>query len=76
MITTITDVAAFVLPASVTVVAAATAYVAFVTRRPAAVIATTRMHVADLGSEWAGNAATVKRTTGTSYDPQSRGSTG
>ncbi len=75
MSTYITDAAAFVLPSGVSVVAAAAAFAASVMRRPAAIAA----HATDLTGPWSGSdtAGTAKRTTtGTSYDPQSRGSTG
>lgn len=75
MSTYITDAAAFVLPVGVSAVAAAAAFAASVMRRPAVAVA----HSTDLTGPWSGVgiAGSAKRTTsGTSYDPQSRGSTG
>ena len=70
------DVAAFVLPVSASFAAIAAAFVAFTGRREA-VAAVAPTHDADLmtSSVWFGGG--TKRNAGTtSYDPQSRGSTG
>lgn len=72
MSTYITDAAAFVLPAGVSVVAAAAAFTESVMRRPAAAVA----HSTDLSGPWSGAGTAKRSATGTSYDPQSRGSTG
>ena len=74
------DVAAFVLPVTASLAAVAAAYVAFTSRREA-VVAVAPTHDADLmgTTVWFSGSAltTVKRNAGaTSYDPQSRGSTG
>ena len=80
MITSFTDVAAFVLPVCAAAVAAAVMGGAFMRRQIPAAVAVARPHTTGLGTSWAGAAfgtddAQAKRTT-TSYDPQSRGSTG
>jgi hypothetical protein len=82
MMNNMTDVAAFVLP-SVVAVAAAAAVIggAFARRQtPAVSVAAVRPHATDLGLVWAGSAfgttGVMTKRTGTSYDPQSRGSTG
>jgi hypothetical protein len=72
------DVAAFVLPVSASFAAIAAAFVAFTVRREAAAaVAVVRPQSADLmgTTPWFGGS--VKRITdGTSYVPQSRGSSG
>ena len=80
MITSFTDMAAFVLPA---VAAVAVCGGAFLRRQIPAVTAAVRPHATDLGTTWAGSAfgtsgVMTKRTAAAlSYDdPQSRGSTG
>jgi hypothetical protein len=82
MMTNMIDVAAFVLP-SVVACAAATAVIGgAVARRqtPAVSVAATRPHATDLGLNWSGSAfgttGVMTKRTVTSYDPQSRGSTG
>jgi hypothetical protein len=83
MMNTLIDVAAFVLPTVVACAAAAAVIGGAVARRqtPAVVVAVARPHATDLGTTWAGSAfgtsgVMTKRTATTSYDPQSRGSTG
>jgi hypothetical protein len=71
----IADAAASVLPVSASAAAIAAAFVAFTNRREVA--AAVRPHDADLmpTTGWFGDS--VKRiASGTSYDPQSRGSSG
>jgi len=75
MISNFTDAAAFVLPVTASLAAVAAAFVAFTSRREA-VVAVAPTHDADLmaSTVWFGSS---KRDAGTtSYDPQSRGSTG
>jgi hypothetical protein len=78
MNSSITDAAAFVLPVTASLAAIAAAFVAFASRREAgSVAAAVRPQTTDLmgSAVWFGGS--VKRITdGTSYDPQSRGSTG
>jgi len=82
MMTNMIDVAAFVLPSVVACAAAAAVIGGAVARRqtPAVSVAVTRPHATDLGTSWAGSAfgtsGVMTKRTGTSYDPQSRGSTG
>ena len=72
------DVASFVLPVTASLAAIAAAFVAFTSRREAvSVAAAVRPQTTDLmgSAVWFGGS--VKRITdGTSYDPQSRGSSG
>jgi hypothetical protein len=76
------DVAAFVLPVSASFAAIAAAFVAFTVRREAAAVVVARPQSTDLmgTTPWFGGTAfggSVKRITdGTSYVPQSRGSSG
>jgi hypothetical protein len=82
MMNNVTDVAAFVLPSVVACAAAVAVIGGAVARRqvPAVSVAATRPHATDLGLGWAGSAfgttGVMTKRTGTSYDPQSRGSTG
>jgi hypothetical protein len=80
MITSFTDVAAFVLPVCAAAVAAAVMGGAFLRRQVPASIVVGRPHATDLGTSWAGAAfgttGVQAKRTATSYDPQSRGSTG
>ena len=76
MISNFTDAAAFVLPVTASLAAVAAAFVAFTSRREA-VVAVAPTYDADLmaSTVWFGGSS--KRNAGTtSYDPQSRGSTG
>jgi len=69
------DVAAFVLPVSASFAAIAAAFVAFTARRQA--IAVERPQTTDLMGTGVWFSGSVKpATTATSYDPQSRGSSG
>ena len=76
MNSSITDAAAFVLPVTASLAAIAAAFAAFTGRREAVGVAVAPTYDADLmtSTVWfdgtQGNAGT------TSYDPQSRGSTG
>jgi hypothetical protein len=76
------DVAAFVLPVTASSAAVAAAFVAFTTRRQAVPAVAVQRPQTDLmgTSVWFGGTALgsdAKRITGTtSYDPQSRGSSG
>jgi len=79
MITTITHAAAFVLPATIAAGSAA-AFVAFAMRPQSAraAVRATRPNSVDLSAKrsgWAIDQA-YGTTTGTSFDPQSRGSSG
>lgn len=79
MMNNMIDVAAFVLPAVVAVAAAAAVMGgAFARQIPA--VAAVRPHATDRALVWAGSAfgttGVATKRTGTSYDPQSRGSTG
>jgi hypothetical protein len=77
MITSITDAAAFVLPVTASLAAVAAAFVAFTSRREA-VVAVAPTHDADLmtSTVWFGGSSSKRNAGTTSYDPQSRGSTG
>jgi hypothetical protein len=71
------DVAALALPVTASFAAVAAAFVAFTTRRQAAAVVEARPQTADLMGTAVWFGGSVKRITdGTSYDPQSRGSTG
>ena len=69
------DVASFVLPVTASLAAIAAAFVAFTARRQA--IAVERPQTTDLMGTGVWFSGSVKpATTATSYDPQSRGSSG
>jgi hypothetical protein len=80
MITSFTDVAAFVLPMGATAAAAAAVIGGAFMRRQIPAVVVARPHTADLGNVWAsadfGTTGVSTKRTGTSYDPPSRGSTG
>jgi hypothetical protein len=70
------DTAAFVLPVCASFAAVVAAFGAFMVRREAVVVAK-RPHTADLMSTTAWSGSGISRNAnGTSYDPQSRGSSG
>ncbi len=71
------DPAAFVLPVCASFAAVVAAFGAFAVRREAVVVAAKRPHTADLMSTttWIGSGIS-RNANGTSYDPQSRGSSG
>jgi hypothetical protein len=80
MMNNLIDVAAFVLPTVVACAAAAAVIGGAVVRRQTPAVAVARPHATDLGTTWAGSAfgtsGVMAKRTATSYDPQSRGSTG
>lgn len=71
------DAAAFVLPVCASFAAVVAAFGAFTARREAVVVAAKRPHTADLMATTGWFGSDVSRNAiGTSYDPQSRGSSG
>ena len=69
------DAAAFVLPVCASFAAVVAAFGAFAVRGEAAVVVAKRPHTGDLmgTTAWIGSS---RNADGTSYDPQSRGSSG
>ena len=78
MSSSFTDAVTFVLPACAPLAATVAAFVAFLGRREAGIVAVVpRPHTADLMTSTGWFGGSDKRNAGTtSYDPQSRGSSG